>query len=104
MIRHTPEPTAQEIAAATSKPPFRHEHGPDGARKALDDIQAALLGIGDRAVAFARAYQQAVDRWPVPVALQRVTTGYGMTHVLACGPPDAPAALLLPGAGATAVA
>lgn len=60
--------------------------------------------ISDPAAAFVRAYQAAVDRWPVPVASQRVPTGYGATHVLACGPPEAPAVLLLPGGGATAVA
>src|SRR5262245_46634407 len=35
------EPAAQEIADATAKPPFLYELGPDGARKVLDDIQAA---------------------------------------------------------------
>ncbi|MER6434524.1 alpha/beta hydrolase [Streptomyces sp. 900105245] len=35
------EPAAQEIADATSKPPFLYELGPEGARKVLDDIQAA---------------------------------------------------------------
>jgi len=59
---------------------------------------------GDRAAAFARAYQAAVDRWPVPVTAQQVRTGYGTTHALACGPPDAPPVVLLPGGGATAVA
>ncbi|GAA1333222.1 alpha/beta hydrolase [Pseudonocardia xinjiangensis] len=37
------EPAAQEIADATSKPPLLYELGPDGARKALDDIQAAPI-------------------------------------------------------------
>lgn len=37
------EPAAQEIADATSKPPFLSELGPDGARKLLDDIQAAPI-------------------------------------------------------------
>jgi acetyl esterase len=37
------EPAAQEIADATSKPPFPYELGPDGARKVLDDIQAAPI-------------------------------------------------------------
>ena len=40
MTKHTLEPAAQEIADATSKPPFLYELGPDGARKVLDDIQA----------------------------------------------------------------
>ncbi|MEV6157002.1 alpha/beta hydrolase [Nonomuraea sp. NPDC052129] len=35
------EPAAQELAEATSKPPFLYELGPDGARKVLDDLQAA---------------------------------------------------------------
>ena len=37
------EPAAQEIADATSKPPFLYELGPEGARKVLDDIQAAPI-------------------------------------------------------------
>jgi acetyl esterase/lipase len=41
MAKHVLEPAAQEIADATSKPPFLYQLGPDGARKALDDIQAA---------------------------------------------------------------
>ncbi|MER6176107.1 alpha/beta hydrolase [Streptosporangium sp. NPDC001681] len=35
------EPVAQELADATAKPPFLYELGSDGARKVLDDIQAA---------------------------------------------------------------
>src|SRR5687767_5818820 len=41
MSEHLLEPAAQEIANATSKPPFLYELGADGARKVLDDIQAA---------------------------------------------------------------
>ncbi|MEW2360189.1 alpha/beta hydrolase [Spirillospora sp. NPDC029432] len=41
MTSHILEPAAQEIADATSKPPFLYELGPAGARKVLDDIQAA---------------------------------------------------------------
>jgi acetyl esterase len=37
------EPAAQEIADATSKPPFLYELGPDGARKVLDHIQSAPI-------------------------------------------------------------
>jgi acetyl esterase len=43
MNEHVLEPAAQEIADATSKPPFLYELGPDGARKVLDDIQAAPI-------------------------------------------------------------
>jgi acetyl esterase len=41
MTEHVLEPAAQEIADATSKPPFLYELGADGARRVLDDIQAA---------------------------------------------------------------
>ena len=37
------EPEAQKIADVTSKPPFLYELGPGGARKVLDDIQAAPI-------------------------------------------------------------
>lgn len=45
MTWHTLEPAAQEIADATSKPPFLHELGPDGARRVLDDIQAVPIAM-----------------------------------------------------------
>jgi acetyl esterase/lipase len=45
MNEHILEPEAQEIADATAKPPFLYELGPDGARKVLDDIQAAPIGM-----------------------------------------------------------
>ncbi|WP_433727593.1 alpha/beta hydrolase [Actinoplanes sp. CA-051413] len=44
MDNHVLEPAAQEIADATSKPPFLYELGVDAARKVLDDIQAAPIG------------------------------------------------------------
>ena len=47
MSMHNLEPAAQEIADATSKPPFLYELGPDGARKVLDDIQAAPIAKPD---------------------------------------------------------
>ena len=37
------EPAAQAFADATAKPPFLYELGPAGARKVLDDIQAAPI-------------------------------------------------------------
>jgi hypothetical protein len=43
MNEHGLEPAAQEIADATSKPPYLFELGPDRARKVLDDIQAAPI-------------------------------------------------------------
>jgi acetyl esterase/lipase len=41
MKQPTLEQAAQQIAEATSKPPFLYDLGPMGARKVLDDIQAA---------------------------------------------------------------
>jgi len=41
MSHPTLEAAAQVIAVATSRQPFIHELGPDGARKVLDEIQAA---------------------------------------------------------------
>ena len=35
------EPAAQDLAEATSTPPFLYELGPEAARKVLDDLQAA---------------------------------------------------------------
>nr|WP_296072151.1 alpha/beta hydrolase [uncultured Actinoplanes sp.] len=47
MTKHILEPAAREIADATSKPPFLYELGPQGARKVLDDIQAAPIDQPD---------------------------------------------------------
>lgn len=41
MSAHVLERAAQEFADATAEPPFLYELGPDGARKVLDDVQAA---------------------------------------------------------------
>jgi acetyl esterase len=47
MSKHFLESAAQEFADATSKPPFLYELGPDGARKVLDDVQAAPIAKPD---------------------------------------------------------
>jgi pimeloyl-ACP methyl ester carboxylesterase len=60
-------------------------------------------GSGPRA-AFTRAYQQVVDRWPVPVTEADLPTDYGSTHALISGAANGPVVLLLPGGGATATA
>jgi acetyl esterase len=44
---HILEPAAQNIADATSSPPFLYELGPEGARKVLDDLQAAPIAMPD---------------------------------------------------------
>ena len=43
MNDHVLEPAAQQIADATSQPPFLYDLGPEAARKVLDDIQAAPI-------------------------------------------------------------
>ena len=43
MSKHFLETEAQEFADASSKPPFLSDLGPDGARKVLDDVQAAPI-------------------------------------------------------------
>jgi acetyl esterase/lipase len=43
MTGHVLEAEAQQFADATSKPPFLYELGPEGARKVLDDVQAAPI-------------------------------------------------------------
>src|SRR5919199_5028848 len=43
MSKHILEPAAQQFADATAKPPFLYELGPAGARKVLDDVQAAPI-------------------------------------------------------------
>ena len=47
MGRHILEPAAQQFADATAKPPFLYELGAEGARKVLDDVQAAPIAKPD---------------------------------------------------------
>ncbi|WP_433475403.1 alpha/beta hydrolase [Spirillospora sp. CA-142024] len=47
MSRKILEPAAQEFADAAAKPPFLYELGTEGARKVLDDIQAAAVDMPD---------------------------------------------------------
>jgi acetyl esterase/lipase len=47
MSQHVLEPSAQGVADASSQPPFLYELGTEGARKALDDIQAAPIAAPD---------------------------------------------------------
>ncbi|MCZ2847960.1 alpha/beta fold hydrolase [Modestobacter sp. VKM Ac-2978] len=53
---------------------------------------------------FAESYAAAAGRWPAGATQTDVPTSWGRTHLLAAGPLDAPAVLLLHGGGATATA
>lgn len=48
------------------------------------------------------AYDKNLALWPVPYQSLRIKTGYGTTHVLACGPAGAPPVILLHGFGFSA--
>lgn len=47
-------------------------------------------------------YRDLLDRWPVPSEQLRLSTREGTTFVVACGPEDAPPAVLIQGSGANA--
>jgi pimeloyl-ACP methyl ester carboxylesterase len=54
-------------------------------------------------LAYEDAYQQVLDElWPVPYESRLVTTGYGATHVLVSGDPEAPPLVAFHGAGLSA--
>jgi pimeloyl-ACP methyl ester carboxylesterase len=50
---------------------------------------------------FAQAYGTVLGQWPA-AEVSDLTSAYGTTRVLSCGPADAPPLVLLPGGGATA--
>jgi acetyl esterase/lipase len=86
MNKHVLEAAAQRFADATSKPPFLYDLGPDGARKALDDVQAAPIAKLD-----------VDEKWiPVPAAVgdvrARIVRPVGSTGLL-------PAVLYIHGGG-----
>ena len=51
---------------------------------------------------FLAAYDAALKRWPVPFSEMDVSTPFGTTHVIVCGPASAPPLVLLHGYMATA--
>lgn len=52
-------------------------------------------------VAYYRAYDRVLEKWPIDVNCVDLASQYGTTRVNVCGPLDAPPVVLLPGAGAT---
>jgi hypothetical protein len=53
--------------------------------------------------AFMAAYDDAMKHWPVPYDEVDIPSRFGSTHVIACGPKDAPPLVLLHGYMATSV-
>jgi pimeloyl-ACP methyl ester carboxylesterase len=53
-------------------------------------------------VEFLARYDAMLARWPAPVQVLDIPGRHGTTRVLACGPASGPAAVLVPGGGATA--
>lgn len=69
MTDHVLEPAAQEFADATSTPPFLYQLGPEGARKVLDDLQAApiaKLDVDDRWITVACRFGDVAVRIVTP--------------------------------------
>lgn len=70
MNKHTLEQAAQQFADATAKPPFLYELGPEGARKVLDDVQAApiaKLNVDEKWIAVPAAVRDVRVRIVKPV-------------------------------------
>ena len=47
--------------------------------------------------AYLASYENAMNMWPIPYEEIEILTRFGMTHVLTCGPKDAPPLVLLHG-------
>jgi pimeloyl-ACP methyl ester carboxylesterase len=48
-------------------------------------------------------YNKKLTQWPVPYNEQYIDTSYGKTYLVSCGPPQAPALVLLPGLAVTSM-
>src|SRR5687767_83874 len=72
-----------------------------GARLMLNNVSLYKSSRGYAAMM--RTYHRQLARWPVPVREMELPTRYGETHLLACGPEDAPPLVLLHGLAANAL-
>src|SRR3954467_8634761 len=73
------EPASQAFVEATANPPFLYDLGPDGARKVLDDVQAApivKLPVDERTITVA------ADVGDVPVRIVRPAGAEGTLPVI----------------------
>ncbi|MEE2034009.1 alpha/beta fold hydrolase [Rhodococcus chondri] len=64
----------------------------------MDSTDFATTAEG---VAFYRAYDRVLAKWPVETTRVDLASQYGTTRVNSCGPSGAPPVILLPGGGAT---
>lgn len=62
--------------------------GPNGEREHMDNPINLFKTPTGQARYFA-AYDAAMELWPVPYESRFVTTSYGRTHIISCGPEDA---------------
>ena len=56
----------------------------------------SLFRSAEAEAAYRAAYSTSLSLWPVGHASLNILTQFGLTHVLACGPADAPPVLFLP--------
>lgn len=63
---------------------------------------AKLYRSAEGYAAMMAAYDDTLERWPVPYECLTVPTRHGLTHIITSGDPAAPPLLLLGGAGANA--
>lgn len=64
--------------------------------------ERSIYRHADSKMALYTAYEKQLAAWPVPYAEQTIPTSAGATHILLCGPQDAPPLLLIHGAGVSA--
>jgi pimeloyl-ACP methyl ester carboxylesterase len=55
------------------------------------------------AVRYMASYDALLHKWPIPYESINIPTSFGLTHVITCGPADAPPLVLLHGLQATAL-
>ncbi|MCX4461909.1 alpha/beta hydrolase [Streptomyces sp. NBC_01340] len=82
MAKPVLELAAQELAEATAKPPFLYELGPEGARKVLDDLQAAPVAKLDVEEKWITVPAEVGD---VRVRIVKPVGGQDMLSAVLCG-------------------